>query len=166
MIIRGSGRSLINMSRPDILCHDKGTNLETDHQNQNKITSKSSKFSRFQLRCNFFTKAFYYQGNLFKVLLFHLVFVMNVQRVAPMVLRHIFLYSNILPLVILSFKVCSWRYGVRHPRCPVRFLKLLVITSCFLSKSTSCESNHYLVYVLKRFFWTSVHCVCWPAKAQ
>src|SRR5436190_24346224 len=53
MIIRGSGRSLINMSRPDILCHDKGTNLETDHQNQNKITSKSSKFSSFLLRCNF-----------------------------------------------------------------------------------------------------------------
>src|SRR4051812_6478945 len=53
------------MSRPDILCHDKGTNLEIDHQNHNKITSKSSKFSRFQLRCNFFTKAFYYQCKIF-----------------------------------------------------------------------------------------------------
>src|SRR4051812_14170284 len=75
MIIRGSGRSLINMSRPDIPCHDKGTNLETDQKPQRKITSKNSK-SQFQ--CNFFFKAFYYQRNLFKLLLFYLVFVMNV----------------------------------------------------------------------------------------
>src|SRR5947208_422706 len=46
----------------------------------------------------FLFKSIYYQCNLFKLLLFHLVFVINVQRVAPMALRHIsFLFFFIQP---------------------------------------------------------------------
>src|SRR3954463_9699275 len=69
MLIRGSEWSLINMSRPDILCHDNGMNLETNHQIQNKIISKNSNFAKSQLHCNF-PKAFYYKCNPFTVLLF------------------------------------------------------------------------------------------------
>src|SRR3954462_8379811 len=44
VLVRGSERSLINMSRPDIHCHGEWTNLGTDLQNQNKIASKSQIF--------------------------------------------------------------------------------------------------------------------------
>src|SRR3954469_11964040 len=41
MIIRGSGRSLINMSRSDIPCHDKGAISKPIIKPQRKIASKN-----------------------------------------------------------------------------------------------------------------------------
>src|SRR4051812_41114267 len=46
MLVTGSAQSLISMSRPDIHYHGEGTDLRTDHQNQNKITSKNSNFAK------------------------------------------------------------------------------------------------------------------------
>src|SRR5438270_10144816 len=106
MLVRCSARSLISMSHSDIHCHGEGTNLEIVHQNQSKIASKNLSFANSQLGCNFFSKTFYYQCNSFQSVILSFNIHHECMHVAPMVLSHIFLYSNILPLVIPSFEVC------------------------------------------------------------
>src|SRR2546430_15569085 len=72
----------------------KGQISELIIKSKTKSQVKKTQISaKSQLQCSFFSKTFYYSVIFSKCYSFVLIFIMNVEHAAPMVLSHIFLYS-------------------------------------------------------------------------